>query len=641
MSKFLPFYSTPATIDEIPSQYQQVRFIRDSLKSFSDVFKAEKDFLNKNVEAEMMKIFYDHRSSETGRPTESASILNETIDKILDINKRIDFIRRESFDQTRKLAENAKEKQSTIRQTISEHRDHFERAKKKLETADANRKKFDRPENGTKINFHEKLSELESECNQCTMTKNNSYDQYLTTVYRFTAEEFSISETFFLNYLKIQQEFYRQISQIFQEEIPRLNDKYKHYSRAPIFQRDLNEHCLERVRTPIAYPIEVTIHLLKDSIEEEGLFRQAPSILKQKKLVAQLDLQLIPRNATLDFVKSDPHVPANVLKQYLRELPDPLLTNRLFPSWNQLSTFNSDEQRLQMISMLIGYLPEVNFVNLRFLIEFLTRVAKAKEKNKMTPNNLGICIGSSLLTSKDNPNESTSTTSYTVAGIILETMINHFDQLFAKGFQHQQNFVENLPPTIPLNQQKPSTDLISFVRTSTRSNSSQSSEDLLQTSVSSQSTPAKHRKTRAAPQPPPLTRSHSIQNATNRPNNSKLSSNEKDDPSGLSQRSGSFGKDLDNVSMFDDKFHPNDSGLSRSSDNELLLSFDDSLLSNVSNEDKETKTKLSTNCDRPSPPSQQHHLTSEGQKRTSLRRNLPPTSPDEQSMADQYEVTKF
>lgn len=129
-----------------------------------------------------------------------------------------------------------------------------------------------------------------------------------------------------------------------------------------------------------------------------------------------------------------------------------------------------------------------------------------KEKNKMTPNNLGICIGSSLLTSKDNPNDSTSTTSYTVAGIILETMINHFDQLFSTDLSHQQNFIENLPPVIPLSQQKPSSDLISFVRTSTvsqndefsfsilknslcfqRSNSSQSSEDLLRTSISSQS----------------------------------------------------------------------------------------------------------------------------------------------------------
>lgn len=86
-------------------------------------------------------------------------------------------------------------------------------------------------------------------------------------------------------------------------------------------------------------------------------------------------------------------------------------------------------------------------------MEFLTRVAKRKEKNKMTANNLGICIVSSLFRLTENSNESsTPTSSYTAAGLATELMINHFDQLFPKEFSGT-----SIDPI----------DLISPIRTST------------------------------------------------------------------------------------------------------------------------------------------------------------------------------
>lgn len=186
-----------------------------------------------------------------------------------------------------------------------------------------------------KFNY-EKRKELESERNQCWMNQTNAHDHYVTSVYRYAADEYSIAKDYFLQYLKNQGAFYLQISQIFQEELPRLEDKFDVYPLAPVFQCDLREHCLKRVPSKIAYPIDVTIHLLEDSIDEEGLFRQGPSLIKQKKLAAQPDLQIIPRNSKLKDVTNDPHVPANVLKQYLRELPDSLLTNGLSPNWSQI-----------------------------------------------------------------------------------------------------------------------------------------------------------------------------------------------------------------------------------------------------------------------------------------------------------------
>ena len=327
----------------------------------------------------MTKIFTDYRSSETGRPSRSPSILAETMDEILQINSKIDWFRREFFDQTRKLAEEAKDRQVISLLLLADRstsplllRRTFDRRSATIEinskrpnensirpsrvgrgacpssTGEKERlsTRFDREENRFKPNYGEKTAELESECNQCLMNQNSAYDQYLTSVYRAAASEYSISKDYFLQYLIVQGEFYRQVSQIFQEEIPHLEKKYSSYPFAPVFQCDLYEHCSKRVQSPIAYPLEVTIHFLKDSLDEEGLFRQGPSLLKQKKLVAQLDLQLFNLNKPLTTPIPDPHVSANVLKQYLRDLPDPLLTNALFPYWNQLATLTYPRRRL-------------------------------------------------------------------------------------------------------------------------------------------------------------------------------------------------------------------------------------------------------------------------------------------------------
>ncbi|CAF4228149.1 unnamed protein product, partial [Rotaria sordida] len=60
-----------------------------------------------------------------------------------------------------------------------------------------------------------------------------------------------------------------------------------------------------------------------------------PSQGKQKKIVAELNLQTIDRRTTLNELSYAPHVPVSTLKQYLREFPDRLLTTALLPQWNR------------------------------------------------------------------------------------------------------------------------------------------------------------------------------------------------------------------------------------------------------------------------------------------------------------------
>ncbi len=73
------------------------------------------------------------------------------------------------------------------------------------------------------------------------------------------------------------------------------------------------------------------------------------------------------------------------------------------------------------------------------MIRFLARVAEYSSENKMTPSNLGICIGCSILYPKDQLPNTSMSNSYASASIILELMIIHHKQLFTHSNQQEQS----------------------------------------------------------------------------------------------------------------------------------------------------------------------------------------------------------
>ncbi|CAF1263446.1 unnamed protein product [Rotaria sordida] len=116
-----------------------------------------------------------------------------------------------------------------------------------------------------------------------------------------------------------------------------------------IEQRLENDDLILLFDTLIAYPIKICIRLLENSLNEEGLFRIALSQGKQKKnIVAELNLQTIDRGTTLNQLNYEPRVSASILKQYLRELPDHLLTTALLPQWNEIISL-----RLTLFSLFL------------------------------------------------------------------------------------------------------------------------------------------------------------------------------------------------------------------------------------------------------------------------------------------------
>ncbi|CAF3899968.1 unnamed protein product, partial [Rotaria sordida] len=156
----------------------------------------------------------------------------------------------------------------------------------------------------------------------------------------------------------------------------------------------------------------------------------------------------------------------------------------------------SEQARLQRIGQLINKLPEINYQNLCYLVNFLARVAEYSSENKMTPSNLAICIGCSILYGKDQSysQNQTISNSYTAASIILELMIIHHKQLFNSYYQQEQTSksFKSQPDIIPTE-----------FHSKSRNDSNENLLDVQNISVYTQPSPGTRRKNKA-PRPPPL-----------------------------------------------------------------------------------------------------------------------------------------
>nr|XP_019965143.1 PREDICTED: rho GTPase-activating protein 29-like [Paralichthys olivaceus] len=151
-----------------------------------------------------------------------------------------------------------------------------------------------------------------------------------------------------------------------------------------------------------------------------------------------------------------PHDISNVLKLYLRQLPEPLILYRYYNDFIGLSkecqrviveeadkppntqTGEKGGPSIQLnrvifkIRDLLRQLPTANYRTLRFLIAHLSRVNEQAEENKMTASNLGIIFGPTLVKPRQTDAEVSlsSLVDYPYQALMVELLVRHFQTVF-------------------------------------------------------------------------------------------------------------------------------------------------------------------------------------------------------------------
>ncbi|XP_075221415.1 uncharacterized protein LOC142324475 [Lycorma delicatula] len=129
---------------------------------------------------------------------------------------------------------------------------------------------------------------------------------------------------------------------------------------------------------------------IEENIATEGLFRKAGSTARQKDLKVLLD-----KGGQFDPSVHNVIDVANVLKTFLRELPEPLIPYKYHDNFLRCMLLKDRREEAVILTCLL--LPQDHMNSLAYLMMFLNRVASESDMNKMTANNLAIIIAPSVM----------------------------------------------------------------------------------------------------------------------------------------------------------------------------------------------------------------------------------------------------
>lgn len=90
--------------------------------------------------------------------------------------------------------------------------------------------------------------------------------------------------------------------------------------------------------------------------------------------------------------KHDINSVAGLLKQFFRELPDPLFTAQFYSQFIDAARIDDDDARRDNVHGIINGLPDPNYATMRHLVLHLNRVIEKEQMNRMTTHNLAICF---------------------------------------------------------------------------------------------------------------------------------------------------------------------------------------------------------------------------------------------------------
>ncbi|XP_029380003.1 unconventional myosin-IXb isoform X2 [Echeneis naucrates] len=154
--------------------------------------------------------------------------------------------------------------------------------------------------------------------------------------------------------------------------------------------------------TDKANPVPMVVELLLLHVElnglyTEGIYRKSGSACRARELHQILETD--PEAACLDNYPI--HTITGLVKRWLRELPDPLMTFSLYSDFLHAVELPEKAERIRAVYQKVDELPPANYNTLERLIFHLVRVSKEQEHNKMSPNSLAIVFAPCILRSPD------------------------------------------------------------------------------------------------------------------------------------------------------------------------------------------------------------------------------------------------
>lgn len=201
-------------------------------------------------------------------------------------------------------------------------------------------------------------------------------------------------------------------------------------------------------------------HIETYGLQTVGIFRVGSSKKRVRQLREEFDQG---KDVILDDDQSV-HDVAALLKEFLREMPDPLLPRELYTAFLSASAMDTEEQH-SFLQLLIYLLPPCNCDTLHRLLQFLSKVASYAQNytgpdgqeiagNKMTAANLATIFGPNLLQREKVPEKDYSLKSLEVEDspsiiTVVQRLIENYESLFTVSPELQQEVLMSLLQSQP------------------------------------------------------------------------------------------------------------------------------------------------------------------------------------------------
>lgn len=145
--------------------------------------------------------------------------------------------------------------------------------------------------------------------------------------------------------------------------------------------------CMEENMVKIPVKIEQLITKIEmHGLYTEGLYRKSGVSSKIK----ELKMKMAESTDEIDYELYNVHVLANVLKSFLREMPEPLLSFDRYDDFLRASELSETADRVSTMMSLIKKLPTSHHALLERLIFHLALVAQREQFNRMSASSLAI-----------------------------------------------------------------------------------------------------------------------------------------------------------------------------------------------------------------------------------------------------------
>lgn len=184
------------------------------------------------------------------------------------------------------------------------------------------------------------------------------------------------------------------------------------------------QYIREKNRGVVIPPVltDTVSYLRVKGLRTEGIFRRSARVQTIKDIQKLYNLG---KPVNFDLYE-DVHVAAVVLKTFLRELPEPLLTFRTYGRIQELLAVESS-LRVSRSRQVLESLPEHHLAVARFLFGFLHQVSQESLINKMSSSNLACVFGVNMVRPRCG---STPLGALTPINIFTEILIQHFHCVF-------------------------------------------------------------------------------------------------------------------------------------------------------------------------------------------------------------------